>query len=241
MQDVATKNINQLDENNHGILLIDKPTDMTSHDVVNIVRKKTGVKRVGHAGTLDPLATGLLIILVGKQFTKLQSKFLKTYKTYLCTAQLGIETDTYDIDGEVIKETEWKKLEKITKQQLEKTLEQFEGKNFQTVPAFSAVKVKGKKLYKQARKKKIDKSKLPKREIVITRLNLTSFKKDVKKKQILFSIEVRASSGTYIRSLIHDIGEKLRVGATITKLRRTQVKDLNIKDAISLEEIKTTS
>jgi tRNA pseudouridine55 synthase len=216
-----------------GILLIDKSTGMTSHDVVNIVRRQTGVRRVGHAGTLDPLATGLLIVLVGREFTKKQSEFMKLDKEYLCTAKLGIKTDTYDIDGQVISKASWDEVKKITQVNLEKVLENFRGEIEQTVPAYSAVKIKGEKLYEKARKGETKKEDLPKRKVNIKELELIDFSKDEIKQATSFTLRVACSSGTYIRSLIHDIGQQLKVGAMVKELRRTKIGDLDAKDAIS--------
>lgn len=218
-----------------GILLIDKPTGITSHDVVYRVRKKTGVSKVGHAGTLDPLATGLLIMLVGREFTKKQTQFLKQDKEYVCEAQLGIETDSYDVDGQIVKEETWGKIDKISQEDLEKVLNQFRGEISQTVPAFSAVKVKGEKLYQKARRGEIDKKSLPSRQVIIKELELLEFKKDVENRTLFFKIRVFCSSGTYVRSLTHDIGQELGAGATVSQLRRTKIGDLSISDAISLQ------
>ncbi|MBT3249168.1 MAG: tRNA pseudouridine(55) synthase TruB [Candidatus Pacebacteria bacterium] len=218
-----------------GILLIDKPTGITSHDVVYKVRKKTGVKRVGHAGTLDPLATGLLIVLVGREFTKRQSEFLKQDKEYLCEVQLGIETDTYDVDGQIIKEADWENLVRISKEDVEKVLDQFRGQISQTVPAFSAVKVKGRKLYEKARKGEIDKKDLPSREVHIKELEPIDLKKDEVAQEMFFNIRVACSSGTYIRSLAHDIGQELGVGATVKELRRTKIGELKLEDSTPLQ------
>lgn len=218
-----------------GILLIDKPTGITSHDVVYRVRKKTGVRKVGHAGTLDPLATGLLIILVSREFTKKQTQFLKQDKEYICEAQLGIETDSYDVDGQIVKEEAWEKIDKICQEDFEKVLNQFRGEISQTVPAFSAVKVKGEKLYQKARRGEIDKKALPSRQVIIKELELLEFEKDVENRTLFFKIRVFCSSGTYIRSLAHDIGQELGVGATVSQLRRTKIGDLSIGDAVSLQ------
>ncbi len=218
-----------------GILLIDKPSGLTSHDVVYKVRKKTGVKRVGHAGTLDPLATGLLIILVGREFTKRQTEFLKQDKEYLCRVQLGVETDTYDIDGQITKKAEWEEISRVTQEDLEKVLENFRGEIIQTVPAYSAVKVKGEKLYQKARKGEINKEDLPSRKVSIKELELMEFEKNDRKQEVFSTIKVECGSGTYIRSLVHDIGQKLGVGATVSSLRRTSIGEHRLEDAVSLQ------
>lgn len=215
-----------------GIVLVDKPAGITSHDVVNRIRKATGVKKIGHAGTLDPLATGLLIILISREFTKQQAKFLKKDKQYLVTGRLGIVTDSYDIDGQVVEEVEKEKVEKITKKDIETVLQSFKGEITQRVPAYSAVKVGGKKLYELARKDKIDLKKLPKRQVIIQEIELVEL--DQKKGE--FTLKVDCSSGTYIRSLVHDLGQKLGVGATVVQLRRTKIGKMKVEDGVKLEK-----
>lgn len=214
-----------------GIVLVDKPAGITSHDVVNRIRKATGIKKIGHAGTLDPLATGLLIILISREFTKQQAKFLKKDKQYLVTGRLGMTTDSYDIDGRVVEEVEKEKVEKISKEEIETALQSFKGEITQTVPAYSAVKVKGKKLYQLARKDKIDLKRLPKRRITIQNIEMTEFDKGKGE----FILKVDCSSGTYIRSLIHDLGQKLGVGATVVQLRRTKIGKMKVEDGVKLE------
>jgi tRNA pseudouridine55 synthase len=221
--DYQFKREKDLSDNTAGIFLIDKPTGITSHDVVDKVRLITGIRRVGHTGTLDPLATGLLIILVGREFTKLQVQFLKQDKEYICQAKLGVQTDSYDIDGQVIKKVDWKEVEKISHDRLKKTLKKFRGEILQTVPAFSAVKVKGQKLYQKARKGEIKQKELPQRQVNIKKLQLIKFEKKEADKETTFTIDIECSSGTYIRSLVHDIGQQLEVGATVISLRRIKI------------------
>jgi tRNA pseudouridine55 synthase len=236
-QDVTHPSLtsSQINPDQSGIWLVDKPTGMTSHDVVDRVRRLTGIKRVGHTGTLDPLASGLLIILVGRQYTKLQNQFLKQDKEYLVTGQLGVTTDSYDAEGKVTNEASWDEISKISQEQIEDSLTQFRGEISQAVPAFSAVKIKGKKLYELARKdQKIEK--LPVREVTIHNLELTDFSIDPKSKTTYFSLKVFSSSGTYIRSLVHDLGQVLKVGATVTKLRRTKIGETSIKSAQTLPQ-----
>ncbi len=230
-----------LAKDTEGIFLIDKPSGISSHGVVNRVRNITGIKRVGHSGTLDPLASGLLIVLVGKAYTKLQDSFLKKPKTYTCTAQLGITTDTYDITGQITNKVEWEQLKYIDSSQMLTALKDFKGKITQTVPAFSAVKISGQKLYDKAIKKTLKLEDLPTREVEIFDLVLTQLKKDVMTKKVYFSIETTVSSGTYIRSLIHDLGQKLRVGATVTELRRTKIDQYSVTDAIQVFDPETFS
>ena len=221
-----------------GILLIDKPSGMTSHDVINQIRRKTNVKRVGHAGTLDPLATGLLIVLVGREFTKQQSKFMKLKKEYVCEARLGLATDTYDIDGQVIQQRPWDQIKLITSDKLELVLKDFRGEITQTVPAYSAVKIKGEKLYRKARKGELDQTTLPKRRVIINNLEVLNFNLDNQQQELNFTIKTNVSSGTYIRSLVHDIGQALNLGATVIALRRTKIGDYDVARAQALESFK---
>ena len=220
---------------NEGILLIDKPTGITSHDVVDVVRKKLSVKRVGHTGTLDPLATGLLIVLVGRQYTKKQEQYLKQDKQYQVTVKLGIETDSYDSEGSVVKKALPALLKKVTLKNIKESLKNFQGEITQTVPAYSAIKIKGKKLYELARQNK--KIKLPQRIVNIKGLKLISFNSKTSQLELL----VDCSSGTYIRSLAHDLGQSLGVGAHVTILRRTKIGDLSVTKAIPLEKVYKTT
>ena len=220
--------LSKLQLNQLGIALIDKPSGMTSHDVVDFVRHQTGIKKVGHCGTLDPLASGLLIILIGREFTKQQNKFLKLDKKYLLDAKLGISTDSYDIDGQIQSQADWSIISQLNKKQLQNIIKQFLGKQEQVVPAFSAVKIKGQKLYNLARKNKIDGINLPSRIVHFYQLDLLKFKIDYQAQTASFELAVHCSSGTYIRSLVHDIGRKLIIneqiiGATVTKLRSSSL------------------
>ena len=215
-----------------GIYLVDKPSGPSSHDIIDYFRKKSGIKRIGHCGTLDPLASGLLIVLVGREYTRSQRLYLKKDKEYVVQAILGTETDSYDQTGKIVKQAIWQELQNIKKSDLQKLLPQFKGEIEQTVPIFSAVKIKGQKLYKKARKGEL--VNLPSRLIEIKKLKLKSFKKDVKKEEIIFELEVSCSSGTYIRSLIHDLGLKLGVGAMVFALRRTKIDKFKVKKAIKL-------
>lgn len=217
-----------------GIYLVDKPSGPSSHTVVNYFRKISGIKRVGHCGTLDPLASGLLIILVGREYTKKQSLYLKKDKEYLVQARLGVQTDSYDRTGQITEQKAWKELEKIEKIDILKTLPSFKGVINQVVPIFSAVKIKGQKLYQKARSG--EKVELPNREITIKKLILKNYQKDVKNEQITFELLVACSSGTYIRSLIHDLGKKLKVGAHVTALRRTKIDKFHVKKSLKIDQ-----
>ena len=220
-----------------GILLIDKPAGITSHDVVDRVRRIVGVKRVGHAGTLDPFATGLLIVLVSREFTKQQVKFLKLNKEYLCQAQLGVTSDTYDITGQVTETADWSKLSQVTEAKLKQALASFTGQITQVVPAYSAVRVKGHKLYELARRHQLNQVELPAKQVEIFRLELLDFKLSAESEHAEFTVLVNCSSGTYIRSLIHDLGQQLGLGAVTTTLKRTQIGPYQLTDAIGLEQL----
>jgi tRNA pseudouridine55 synthase len=223
--------ISWLERGTKGVLLVDKPAGVSSHDVVNWARRVTGVRRIGHTGTLDPLATGLLIILIGRDFTKHQVEYLKADKTYQVTALLGVTTDSYDATGQIIAKAIQENLDKITQAQLLKTLKKFTGVITQTVPPFSAVKKGGKELYKLARQGAMEISSLPTREVKIFSLKPLNFSRTDDGFWQL-QLEVDCSSGTYIRSLVHDIGQELGTGAMVTELRRTKIGDISISEAL---------
>ncbi len=210
------------------LLLISKPQGITSHDVVDRVRKITGVRRVGHAGTLDPFATGLLIVGVGREFTKQLGELTKnTTKTYVATLELGKETDSYDLTGIPLRqdfagpEPELKKIVEV--------LANFEGEQQQTPPIFSAIKINGKKAYQFAREGEA--LKLNPRQVTIFYIKLINYNYPE------LSFECKVSSGTYIRSLAHDIGEKLKTGAFVKKLERTQIGDYSLNNALTLDKL----
>lgn len=208
-----------------GILIIDKPKGITSHDVVYMVRRLTGIKKVGHTGTLDPLATGVLPILIGKA-TKLSDRLVSHTKEYIAEFEFGFETDTLDITGEILNITNHIPKE----EEVKKVLKEFEGEIMQVPPMYSAIKINGKKLYEYARAgEEID---IPSRKCNINHISLVAYKNNK------YEILVNCSSGTYIRSLIRDIGRKLNSLATITELRRTKSGDFIIKDAINEDTLK---
>ncbi len=209
-------------------LLIDKPKGITSHDVVDKVRKVTGEKKVGHAGTLDPNATGLLIVGVGRESTKKLGKIAKdTKKTYEAEIFLGEERNTDDVEGVVISKA--KGFLPPGENEIEKIVASFEGEQMQTPPVYSALKIKGKKAYELARKGK--EVKLKPRKVVIYSIKLVSYKFPI------LEIETTVSSGTYIRALARDIGKKLSSGAYLKNLRRTRIGKFDIKKAKKLEEV----
>lgn len=208
-----------------GILIIDKPENITSHDVVKHIRKLFAIKKVGHAGTLDPMATGILVLLLGKS-TRLFSSFSSFDKEYEATLTLGLETETGDRQGKIKKEFAF---EKIDEDRIEKAFKQFVGKIEQVPPMFSALKFKGKKLYELARKG-IEVERKP-RPISIYSLMLLKFDPP----QIDF--RVRCSKGTYIRKLAEDIAKALGTRGCLSALRRTVLGPFGIKEAVKLEEI----
>jgi tRNA pseudouridine55 synthase len=208
-----------------GIAIINKPPGITSHDVVSRVRRIFNMRRVGHAGTLDPLATGVLVILLGKS-TKLFDKFVAFDKAYAATLKLGTQTTSADITGTVI---EQKPFEDITREQIVETLGQFLGESDQFPPMVSAVKFKGERLYKLARKGVVVDR--PSRRIRIDALKLVEFKLP----EVKFYLE--CSKGTYVRTLAEDVGQRLGCGACITQIERTKVGPFVIEDAVRLEDL----
>lgn len=215
----------------NGFVIIDKPSGLTSRDVVNIVSKKFNTKKVGHTGTLDPLATGVLVVAVNKA-TKLVDMVASTDKEYIAECIFGISTDTLDIEGEVL----CKEDAIIREYDIINALNSFKGKYMQEVPIYSAVKVNGKKLYEYARKN-ID-VKLPSREVNIYDIQLIEkpvYKDNITKIKFL----VRVSKGTYIRSLIRDIARKLNTVGIMTNLRRVSQGKYKLEDAIHLDDLTT--
>ena len=215
-----------------GIIIINKPKGCTSHDVVSKV-KKMYKEKVGHTGTLDPMATGVLPLLIGKG--TLCSKYLINHdKTYKVILELGKKTNTADSEGTIVEEREVVS-ESLQKEKIEKTLKSFVGKQEQIPPKFSAIKVKGKKLYEYARKG-IEVEIKP-RQIEIYKINLLNINKN--KKQIEF--RVSCSKGTYIRSLCEDIASKLGTIGFMAELEREQVGDFTLAQAITLEELEAAN
>ena len=205
------------------ILLVDKPKGLTSSRVVELIRRQLKVK-AGHTGTLDPLATGLLIILTGKR-TKEASLFLHSDKAYEVRVVLGLETDTFDSEGRVLRQND----KEITKEELQEVLSEFHGDVWQVPPPFSAKKLEGRKAYQLARKGIA--VHIPPKKVSIYSLELKAFEFPY------FSLSCDVSSGFYVRSLAHDIGERLGVGATVVEVRRTRVGPHLLGQARSLEEI----
>jgi tRNA pseudouridine55 synthase len=209
----------------NGILLVDKPKGLTSYKVVEKIARKFRIKKAGHLGTLDPMATGLLPICLNEA-TKTVQFFIDKDKEYEGTLLLGKVTDTGDITGKVIKESA---KVKVSEAEIRTAFKKFTGTYLQTPPMHSAIKQDGKKLYKLAHKgKEVERKK---REVTIYYLKINSFSQT----KIVFT--VACSKGTYIRSLVEDIGNELGCGATLTDLRRTKVGNFSIKDAKPLEKL----
>lgn len=211
-----------------GILLVNKPKGLTSFRIVAILRKHFGVKKLGHGGTLDPFATGLLVLLFGKA-TKISSIFLQDDKEYKGVIAFGRETDTYDVTGKMVNENAGVA---IDKEGLQKIFKQFEGSIEQMPPAYSAIKIDGKKAYELARKGHV--VELNKRKVRIYNLKLSKLIRNTYFKAY-FSTKV--SKGTYIRSLAHDIGKKTGSGAYLEELERTASGRFSIDNAYRLDDI----
>ena len=213
----------------NGILIIDKPKGITSRDVVNNVIKVFNTKKVGHTGTLDPLATGVLVVCVGTA-TKLVNELTSTDKEYIASVKLGIKTDTLDSLGSILFSEDVIK----TKEEIINVLNSFIGSYEQEVPIYSAVKINGRKLYEYAREGiNIE---LPKRKVEIKEIELLD-DIEYKDNKTMFKFRCVVSKGTYIRSLINDIANKLDTIGIMTNLRRTRQGNFTIEDAIKLEDL----
>lgn len=211
-----------------GILIIDKPQDFTSHDVVAKIRKIIGTKKVGHTGTLDPMATGVLVVCVGAA-TKLVEYFTSKDKVYEAKIKLGIKTDTADITGNIIETSNLDCIKEMIEDQIKETIKTFIGKQKQVPPKYSSIKVNGMKLYEYARKG--IEVKIEPRDIEIFDINNISVENDE------ISYTVHCSKGTYIRSLCEDIATKLGTCGTMSYLRRIKTGEFSIENAITIEEI----
>ena len=213
----------------NGIIIVNKPYGYTSRDIVNILCKKFKTKRIGHTGTLDPIATGVLILCIGSA-TKLVEALTSDDKEYIATVELGTLTDTLDNTGNVIKEEKTN----VNVNQIKKALEKMQGVYEQEVPIYSAVKINGKKLYEYAREGiNVD---LPKRMVNIKSLELINNIK-YENNKTTFQIRCHVSKGTYIRSLVNDIAHELGTVGTMTSLNRVKQGIFNISDAYTLEDI----
>lgn len=212
-----------------GVLLVDKPGDHTSHDVVARLRRKLNMKRIGHAGTLDPMATGLMILLIGKA-TKISQYLISLDKEYEGAIELGKVTDSQDADGEVLSTLP---VPPLTEAELRTAMAGFLGDQYQTPPMYSAIKIDGVPLYKSARKG-VEVEREP-RFIRISSFELTKFALP------RFEFRMRCTKGTYVRTVAHDLGQKLGCGAHLAALRRTATDKFKLTDALTLDQIESMS
>ncbi len=208
-----------------GLLLVDKPSGPTSHDIVAQIRRRFRIDKVGHGGTLDPMATGLLVLLLGKG-TKISERVMGHDKTYEGVLRLGVETDSQDADGQVVAEHD---PSPITPQQVAEQMKLRLGDQMQTPPMVSAIKIHGVPLYKLARKGETVER--PPKLIHVYRFDLLDFSPP----DVRFSVE--CTKGTYVRTLAHDIGQALGVGAHLVQLRRTRIGQLDIANASPLDDL----
>lgn len=216
----------------NGLLIVDKEKGMTSRDVVNEICKIFKTKKVGHTGTLDPIATGVLVITIGKA-TKLGEMITASFKRYQAEVILGLKTDTLDITGNILTDI----TNNYSKEDINKVLKSFVGNYEQEVPIYSAVKINGKKLYEYARNN--EKVVLPKRLVTIKKIKLDEVQYEDNK--TIFKFTCLVSKGTYIRSLISDIATKLGTVGTMKNLRRLEQGKYNITEAYKLEDIKNNN
>ena len=207
-----------------GVIVVDKPEGPTSHKVVSIVRRGTGVRKVGHAGTLDPRASGVLVLCLGPA-TRLSEYLSSSTKSYEARIRFGESTETYDAEGETTSSAG----EVPTEVQIESALEMFRGEIQQVPPPYSAIKLQGKKAYELAREGKP--VKLDPRSVTVYELTKLQYEPPE------LSVRVECSAGTYIRSLAHDLGQALSTGAHLSALRRLRAGPFGLEDAVSLEEL----
>lgn len=212
-----------------GFLNIYKPVGMTSHDVVSVLRRVTKIKQIGHTGTLDPFAEGVLPICIGKATRLIE--YLQDDKEYLATVQFGAATNTFDLDGEKVFTSD----KKVSRDDIKEGLKSFEGEISQLPPIFSAIKVKGKKLYEYARKG--EEVEIQPRKVVIENIELKNFDEELQQAQIL----LKCSKGTYIRSIANDLGKNLGCGGYLIKLIRTQVGKFRVENSVQLDGIDVES
>lgn len=209
-----------------GFLIVDKPSGWTSHDVVAKLRGVLKEKKIGHLGTLDPMATGVLVLAVGRDATKQIQHYMKLDKDYEVEIEFGKRSDTYDAEGK-IEETGFD-LSTLSKKLVQEALERFWGETMQMPPAFSAKKINGKKAYELARAGK---------PVELKPVSVHMQGRDFELELPFLRFKLTVSSGTYVRSLAHDLGEKLGCGAILSSLRRTRVGDFKIEDARTLESL----
>ncbi|MCA6071374.1 MAG: tRNA pseudouridine(55) synthase TruB [Endomicrobium sp.] len=210
-----------------GLLLVNKPSGVTSFKVTHKIRKILNVRKAGHCGTLDPSATGLLLVLIGKA-TRLQGSFMKKDKIYTSSFLMGITTDTGDLDGNIISKSS---ILDVDIEKIAEAVETFRGEILQIPPMYSALKRNGKKLYELARRG-IEVERKP-RKVTIKQFNILSYKHDI------LNVKVFCSSGTYIRTLAKDLGDLLGCGATVKTLRRDVIGVFDVKNALSFDDLES--
>lgn len=220
-----------MNDKEHGLLIIDKPKSLTSHDVVDIARKALNTRRIGHIGTLDPHATGVLVLCVNKA-TKLVKYFTENTKTYEAEFIIGQATDSDDITGKIIEE---KDASHLTEEDVYQALMTFKGESMQVPPKFSAIKMNGLKLYELARRDE-EISSIEPRKIHV--FDIDDFEVLQSGEIFKFKVSIKVSKGTYIRSLARDLGKKLDLCGTLGNLRRTEIEDFHIKNAYSIDTLK---
>jgi tRNA pseudouridine55 synthase len=225
-QDGKNMNKDQIQNVVSGVLVVDKPIGLTSHDVVQVIRRGTGIRRAGHTGTLDPRASGVLVVLIGPA-VRLSEYVSASDKRYQATIRLGSSTDTYDADGIATRSTV--SVDSITEERFNEVLEQFIGEIEQVPPPYSAIKVKGRKAYEMAREgEEVD---LTPRKIQVYTLEVLEWAPP----EVV--IDVYCSSGTYVRSLANDLGNTLGCGAHLVGLRRTKSGRFTLRDAVPLRRL----
>ena len=214
-----------------GLLLVDKPAGMTSHDVVAKVRKLAGTRKVGHAGTLDPMATGLLVLGI-ESATKLLTFIVGANKTYLATIRLGASTITDDREGELVSQASTEQLSSVTNEQIEQELSKLRGVIQQVPSAVSAIKVNGERAYDRVRAGEV--FELKSREVTVSKLEVIG---TIRRGDSFIDLDVvvDCSSGTYIRAIARDLGAALGVGGHLTELRRTQIGEFDVVNAMQLD------
>lgn len=213
-----------------GIIIINKEKGYTSRDVVNIISKELNIKKVGHTGTLDPLAEGVLVICVGSA-TKLVDMITSYDKEYIVEASLGFETDTLDLEGDIIK----REKAVFNNHQIKSALENFKGTYLQEVPSFSAVKINGKKLYEYARSN--EQIVLPKRQVCVNKIEMLGEVTNTDE-TTTFKFKTNVSKGTYIRSLVRDVAYSLKTVGTMSFLQRTKQGEFLIEDSFTIDQFK---
>jgi len=210
--------------NKEGIILIDKPIGKTSFYLVHVLRRILGVKKIGHAGTLDPFANGVMVMLVGRKYTRMSGNFISQDKSYRATVRLGVETDSYDCDGKIVSQSELIPPE----EEIVRAISQFQGRVEQVPPMFSAKKIRGKKLYELARSGEVIERKPV---LVDLETNLLSYHYPE------VELMVHCSKGTYLRSIAHDLGRILGCGAHLSRLTRIRSGDFKLEDCVQLENL----